>query len=851
MLADVFGRSAELTIIHRLVEHFSDGPAAVVLQGPAGVGKTTLWRAGVDAAEGRGRVLRARPAESETALSFSGVGDLLDPVLDQALAPLASGHRRALSRALALDDEDGPAPDPRAVGVALLNGLRALAEEGPLVLAIDDMQWLDPASSSALAYAARRLEVEPVGFLLTHRTSFQSSLVEELRRSLPGHRFGIVEVGPLDVGGLHNVIQARLGITLPRPLLAEVHEASGGNPFYALEIVQMLQRSGFSPEAGQPLPVPESLHDLVHGRLLMLSDECLHFLVAVAAHPQPTIAVTEAASGIARERGLAAALDARVVELDGDRIRFTHPLLAAGAYETADPRQRSRIHARLAELLDDPEARAWQLAASVAAPDEDVAGALEDGAGHARARGAPRSAALLLERARDLTPADRAQDALRRAVDAAYLHYESGDSSRAKAQLHDLIAMLPPGHARARALLRLARVRVYESLPEAAELFLQAVREAEGDRELLAAGYEGVATCRWQLYERLDEAVEQAELAARLALEVADRGLAGEALNTQFMAESLLGRKTASATIARALEYQPAAELRRVLSQPRWVPEYLAWTGTLTRSRDELEEMLRCASELGDESAPPYVLAYLSLVECALGELETAVVRARAAQDASEQAGQRAILAFASAIEGLVEAQRGRDGHARAAATRALDLVAETGDRQAALVAAWALGHLDLTAGALDAAVARMEPSLAFVQKEGISEPCAIPFVIDHIEALVGLGRLEESGVVLDWYEGNARRLGRGLALANCLRCRGLLAAQTGAPDQAVASYQEAIDWHLALSCRSIEAARCSRSAARNAVQGDDARRVRRSRRHWKSSSGSAQVSGRSGRVRS
>jgi DNA-binding CsgD family transcriptional regulator len=381
-------------------------------------------------------------------------------------------------------------------------------------------------------------------------------------------------------------------------------------------------------------------------------------------------------------------------------------------------------------------------------------------------------------------------------VDAAYLHYESGDSPRAKAQLHDLIAMLPPGHARARALLRLARVRVYESLPEAAELFLQAVREAEGDRELLAAGYEGVATCRWQLYERLDEAVEQAELAARLALEVADRGLAGEALNTQFMAESLLGRKTASATIARALEYQPAAELRRVLSQPRWVPEYLAWTGTLARSRDELEEMLRCASELGDESAPPYVLAYLSLVECALGELDTAVVRARAAQDASEQAGQRAILAFASAIEGLVEAQRGRDGHARAAATRAFDLVAETGDRQAALVAAWALGHLDLTAGALDAAVARMEPSLAFVQKEGISEPCAIPFVIDHIEALVGLGRLEESGVVLDWHEGNARRLGRGLALANCLRCRGLLAAQTGAPDQAVASYQEALDWH-------------------------------------------------------
>ena len=194
-------------------------------------------------------------------------------------------------------------------------------------------------------------------------------------------------MGPLDAGALHRVVQSHLGLVLPRPVLDEVRDASGGNPFYALEIVRTLQRSGVSVDGGQPLPVPESLHDLVHGRLLALPPQCREFLLAAAAHAHPTIDVTEAASGIDREAGLRPALEAHVVDLDQSRIRFTHPLLAAGAYETADPRRRAEIHARLAELLDDPEARAWQLAASIGSPDEAVADALEEAAEHARAHG--------------------------------------------------------------------------------------------------------------------------------------------------------------------------------------------------------------------------------------------------------------------------------------------------------------------------------------------------------------------------------------------------------------------------------------------------------------------------------
>ena len=799
MTVAVSGRDPELASLHGFVASVADAAAALVLEGDAGMGKTTLWRAGVAEVEAAGfRILQAVPAESETALSFSGIGDLLDPVLDEALAALPAGQRRALLLALVLDEDDGPPPDAHAVGVALLGGLRALAEQGPVVVAVDDVQWLDAASSTGLAYAVRRLRTERVGVLLARRSGLESVLVEELRRALPGERVTEVEVGPLDVGALHHVIQAHLDTVLPRPLLAEVHAAAGGNPFYALEIVRMLRRSGISVEAGQPLPVPESLHELVHARLRALAPDSRDFLLAAAAHAHPTISLTETASGVSRGTGLAPALDARIVELAGERIRFMHPLLAAGAYETADPLRRREIHARLANLLDDPEARAWQLAASVDQPDETVAATLEDAARHARARGAPRPAALLLDRARDVTPPNLRDETCRRAIDAAYLHYECGDSPRAEAQLRDVMTQLPAGRNRAAALIPLARVRAYEELREAVDLFLQALDEADGDRELLAVAHEGVATCLWRLHERLDEAVDHAELAATLALELGDEALAGEALGTRLVVEGLLGRESAAATARRALELQPASEHRRVLAQPRFAvaAEYLAWTGELERAKAELEDLMRRAGELGEESSPPLLFVLLGHVECALGALESALTCARQGQEASEQAGQHTALAHNLALESLVEARLGRVERARTAAQRALALVPSTGGKGAELVAVSALGHAELSSGAPNAAHILLAPIVTFVREKAIAEPGAIQYVVDEIEALIELGRQSEAVELLDWYEANARRLARAAALANCARCRGLLSAQDGDVEGAIESFERALEWH-------------------------------------------------------
>jgi len=792
MSTSVVGRDAELGALRDFVTGISDGASALVLEGEAGMGKTTLWRAGVQAAEAAGlTVLQAEPAESETALSFSGLGDLLDPVLDEALEPLPAGQRSALARALVLEEIEGPPPDAHAAGVALLNALRGLAGTRAVIVAVDDVQWLDAASAGALAYAARRLKSEHVGVLLARRSGVESVLLDELTRT---SRCGNLSVGSLDPTALHQVVQAHLGVALPRPLLEEVRQASGGNPFFALEIVRTLTRSGVSVEAGRPLPVPDSLHDLVHGRLLALPPESRDFLAAAAAHAHPTIAITETASGVARAAGLVPAFDARIVEIDGDRIRFTHPLLAAGALETADPVRRAEIHSHLAELLDDPEARAWQLAASVDEPDEAVAAVIEDAATHARKRGAPRPAALLLDRAEQLTPPGSRDDTVRRAVEAAYLHFEAGDSRRAEAKLQEVVARLQPGPLRAKALVVLARIRLYERPDEARELFARVIDEAGDDRNTLGVAHEGAAACSIWTFESFDDAVRHTDVALALADELGDEELAADTILTRFSAETLLGRDTASATEERALALQHSAKNLRVMDQPLIsLAECWTWTDSFERACAALADLMQLAHDQGDENARPWLLFLLGNVEQLRGNLEMALGLAREGRDAADQSGQPLFGWTNLALEALVLAQLGHAEPARQAAERAMDVGT---DKFVGLVGSAALAHVELALGAPQNAAAHLGPGVDYARSQGIAEPGAIRFVVDHIEALIELGRRDEAVELLDWYEGTARRLERASALANCARCRGSLFAQAGAVEDALASYEDALEWH-------------------------------------------------------
>ena len=271
----------------RFLDFAPTWPSAVVIEGEAGIGKTTLWLEGVRRAEERGmRALRARPAESEQKLSYVALADLVDEAFDEVGLTLPQVQQRALAGALVRDGAvDGTSA--RTTATAFVGVLAACAEKGAVLLAVDDIQWLDSASAQTLAFALRRLPPK-VGVLLAHRGEAGQYLPLGLDRALPEGRLLRIAPRPLSLAALHHLVKSRLGTSLPRPLLARLADASGGNPFYALEMARALAPRG-DLEPAQPLPVPRNLEELVVSRVATLSAPARQLALAAAATSQPTL----------------------------------------------------------------------------------------------------------------------------------------------------------------------------------------------------------------------------------------------------------------------------------------------------------------------------------------------------------------------------------------------------------------------------------------------------------------------------------------------------------------------------------------------------------------------------------
>jgi len=234
----IVGREEELASLHAWLDQAWDEPRALVLEGEAGIGKSMLWLAALEMARARGlRVLSSRPAQAERGYAFAGLGDVFEDVVDEVLPSLPAPRRRALEVALLVEEASGTA-DPRALGVAVRNGLEILAGDEPLVVAADDVQWLDRSSASALAFALRRLN-EPVVLLLTRRLGEEIE-PSEIEQALARDSVERLPVGPLSVGAMQRLLQGRLDRVFARPTLLRIHETSGGNPFYALELARAL-----------------------------------------------------------------------------------------------------------------------------------------------------------------------------------------------------------------------------------------------------------------------------------------------------------------------------------------------------------------------------------------------------------------------------------------------------------------------------------------------------------------------------------------------------------------------------------------------------------------------------------
>ena len=361
MAATVIGRDEELGSIQAFLAAVEDGPAALVLSGEAGIGKTSLWRMGVDGAGQRfgRRVLVHQSVEAEALLSFAGLSDLLAPVIEEVAPTLVPLRREALEVALLLAEPTGEPSDPRAIGLALLDALRTLSEDSPVVIALDDVQWLDTSSAAVLQIALRRLRTERVGLLATLRKVPEIAAPFELERSFPEERLERLWLGPLSLSALHHLLRDRLGLELTRPELGRVLETSAGNPYFALELGRELVRTNERPAAGQALRVPASLRELLGGRLGRLPADTVEVLLYVAALAQPTVELVTAAHG-ERDKVIEALADAvreGVVELDGSRVRFTNPLLASICYEQAPLARRRVVHRAPARAVADLEER--------------------------------------------------------------------------------------------------------------------------------------------------------------------------------------------------------------------------------------------------------------------------------------------------------------------------------------------------------------------------------------------------------------------------------------------------------------------------------------------------------------
>jgi len=779
-VAGIVGRESELKVLADFVTPTASG-AALVLRGSPGVGKTTLWQAGRDAALGHGmRVISARPNSAETSLSFVSLADLLDGIEPEALDALPAPQRRGLEVALLRADPDGEAATPRAMAFGLLNLFRQLAASRPLLVAVDDLQWLDQPTAEMLAFAVRRLHGPSVRFLLAARAGPASAVERALAPAGPQ----ILEVGPLSVGAMRRILSDRLGLALPRYVLRQVYDTTLGNPLFALEVGRTLAERGV-PVLGQDLPVPDTVEELLGKRVSRLADPVRGLLLALALGGDLD---WHQLASLAGPGAVKDALAAGVVVADGERARAAHPLLAAAARKHSDSAECRACHLELAEVVTEGDRRARHLALGTLYPGEGLARVIAAGAATAAARGAAREAAELGEHALRLTPPDSEARVERMLRLASYLE-RVGERQRVTDLLEPELSSLPGGGPRARAWLLLSEGEAISSYFDKAPYFDRALSECGSDpslraevlaRKALSTAAEGV--------ERLVEAEAWAAQALR---DAASAGPETERLALRALGWSrcLRGRPiddlcerfgAASSAASSVIDSpEPLAGLR------------LAWRGEVERARTILSAFLAVADERGEEVG----YAWLRLNMCEL-ELRTARwdAAARLLDEWGESDDQQSLITPTyQRCRALLAAGRGEAQAAEQWAAPAFADAQARGYRWQVLEASRALGMAALLAHQPGDAVGWLRAVWQHTQDQGVEEPGAFPVAPDLVEALVEAGEPAEAAEVSARLGELAELHAHPWGLASAKRCDGIVRLCSGKrDDQAVAQMAEA-----------------------------------------------------------
>jgi DNA-binding CsgD family transcriptional regulator len=794
------GRSAERSAVADFLTAAQSEPSGLIIEGEAGIGKTTLWLDALEQARSRGfSVLSAQVGEAETVLAYAAVGDLLGDIESATLTGLNDLQRLAVDRVLLRAASDGQATDQRVVAAALASVLDALSRKTPVLLAIDDVQWLDPSSRTVVTYAARRIS-GPVGVLVSERCDPDKCTAQSWLRINQPDDIARIRLGPLSLGGLHSIITSRLGRPLSRPVLVRIAEISGGNPFYALELARAMAGRPLQPETA----LPQTLAELVRLRLGRLDGDVRNLLLAVASVAAPTVDLLARVSDSTAEHIVALLEDVEtegIVGIDGNRIRFSHPLLARGVYTDATPASRRAMHRALAAIEVEPELKARHLALATASSDDATLKTLDDAADAARGRGAPAAAAELLDLAIGL-----GGDKPWRRIRAAGDHFQAGNTDHAESLLAPIVDELRPGMLRAIALTLFAAIRIYDNnFAKAMDLLTRAVDDAKDIKPILVQTLmnlsftQGMGSFADDTPDEgmFDESFRNAREAAAVAAESGIPGLESQALahwaHTQFM----YGHGLDEASLNRALELEEFdVDVPIPFSASAVEALILAYTGRIDDARARMLEVRQRCLDRGADRNMMAVAGYGALIEMWRGDLAEATALAENAVERAQQLGSGHVDVIALSIRAAVSAHAGREHDALADADAALH-AANACD--APRMAEWPLmakGFLEVTLGKYEEALTSLEPMVSRLGVVPGTEIMSGWYIPNAVEAMVAVNRLDDAVPLIEALERNGASLDRPWMLAAGARCRAMWLAANGDVGAALDMAQRAIAQH-------------------------------------------------------
>ena len=723
---DVVGRRREREQLDAFVGAVPAGIGALVITGEAGIGKTVLWHRGVASCREAGyEVLVARPSEDEMSGALIGLVDLFERIDDDRVVL-------------------GGDVDPFIRGRAILDALRSLATQRPVVLAIDDVQWLDVASAKCLRYALRRLDTEPVGVLATMRPGDGGGDRLALTDSLPPGRTATLRIGPLEEADVR-LLLAGIVTSISPLTLRKIHLAAAGNPLYAVELARSLASAGASPTAGG-LSLPDSLQGAIEQRLETLPAELTPLLEVVAATGATRYEEAKKALPGADLHGLLTEADELgVLRLNEDlRVRFAHPLFASAVYSGIGVLERRRLHAKLAELAGDDDIRARHLALSSDAPDEEAAALLGAAAERARSRGASDAAAEFAHHAARLTPENDAAAKSRRALAEVTDLAAAGEVSRALALVDRLVASLPSGPRRAEALVQRFYVES-DDIARADATLVRALNEADGDEPLRGRVLDILGWLRGVFHGDLRAGIACTQEAVEIAERHGDDRLWMQAAAHDAHMKALTGRPD-PATMAHAVQVADELGSPRLGGGPRaWMAKQLLWAGDLPAATALLGEVVTGHIDAGNELERPYRRYDQALLCCTSGDLAKAWYHVedgiRSARDA-ENLDAEGWMLYPKA---LAAAWLGDTAVAREAVDDLISWRSRPGSSLGRARAYSALGMLSLSEGDCDSAAATLVAATELLDEIGIAHPGALPVLPDAVVALAGCGRLDDA----------------------------------------------------------------------------------------------------------